>query len=129
MHTEMATSYYRRNHRGDDALLICGRAVNYARYMAWYLKNVQNLPMAANNDLMKCAHVCPSLRRRDGSASRSPLNVKSTDLYNIVNGQVAPTKVNIQDAFHIGITQSEKFAALLPDAFHGKTERKGKTMR
>ena len=40
-----------------------------------------------------------SLRRRDGSASRSPLNVKSTDLYNIVNGQVAPTKVNIQEAY------------------------------
>ena len=70
-----------------------------------------------------------SLRRRDGSASRSPLNVKSTDIYNIVNGQVAPTKVNIQDAFHIGITQSEKFAALLPGAFHSKIERKVKTMQ
>ena len=70
-----------------------------------------------------------SPRRRDGSASRSPLNVKSTDFYNIVNGQVAPTKVNIQDAFHIGITQSEKCAALLPGAFHGKIERKWKTMQ
>ena len=70
-----------------------------------------------------------SLRRRDGSAIRSPLNVKSTDRYNIVNGQVAPTKVNIQDAFHIGITQIDKFVALLPGAFHGKIERKGKTMQ
>ena len=58
MHMEMAISYYRRHPRGDDALLLCGRAVNYARYMTWYLKNVQNMPMAANNDLMKCAHVC-----------------------------------------------------------------------
>ena len=39
------------------------------------------------------------------------LNVKSTDLYNIVNGQVAPKKVNVQDALHVGSTQSEKFAA------------------
>ena len=70
-----------------------------------------------------------SLRRWDGSASRSPLNVKSTDLYNIVNGQVTPTKVNSQYAFHIGITESDKFAALLPGAFHGKIERKGKTMQ
>ena len=52
----------------------------------------------------------------------------SPDLYNIVNGQVAPTKVNIQDAFHIGITQNEKCAALLPDAFHGKIERKRKAI-
>ena len=33
-----------------------------------------------------------------------PLNVTSTDLYNMVNGQVAPTKVNVQDALHIGST-------------------------
>ena len=57
------------------------------------------------------------------------LNVKSTDLYNIVNGQVAPTKVNVQDALHIGSTQSEKFTALLPGAFHSKIERKVKTMQ
>ena len=64
-----------------------------------------------------------SLRRQDGSASRSPLKVKSTDLYNIVHGQVAPTKVNIQNAFHFGITQSEKFASWLPGAFHITIER------
>ena len=58
-----------------------------------------------------------------------PLNVTSTDLYNMVNGQVAPTKVNVQDALHIGSTQSEKFAALLPGAFHSKIERKVKTMQ
>ena len=58
-----------------------------------------------------------------------PLNVKSTDLYNIVNGQVVPTNVNVQDALHIGSTQSEKFADLLPGAFHSKIERKVKTMQ
>ena len=60
-----------------------------------------------------------------------PVNVKSTDLYSIVNGQVAraPTKVNVQDALHIGSTQSEKFGALLPGAFHSKIERKVKTMQ
>ena len=55
--------------------------------------------------------------------------MKSIDLYNIVNGQVAPTQVNIQDAFHMSITQSEKFAALLPCAFHSKIKRKVKTMQ
>ena len=58
-----------------------------------------------------------------------PLIVKSTDLYNIIDGHVAPTNVNVHEALHIGITQSEKFAALLPDAFHGKIERKVKTMQ
>ena len=62
-------------------------------------------------------------------ASRSPLNMKSTDNYNIVNGKVAPIKVNIQDAFQMGITHREKFAALLPGAFHSKIERKVKTMQ
>ena len=51
------------------------------------------------------------------------LNVKSTDLYNIVNGQVA--QVNVQDVLHIG----EKFAALLPGAFYSNIERKVKTMQ
>ena len=61
----------------------------------------------------------------DGLQKHShPLNGKSTDLYNIVNGQVAPTKVNVQ-----GSTQSEKFADLLPGAFHSKIERKVKTMQ
>ena len=35
-----------------------------------------------------------------------PLNVKSTDLYNFVSGQVAQTNVNVQDTLHIGSTQS-----------------------
>ena len=58
-----------------------------------------------------------------------PLNVKWTDLYNIVNGLVAPTKVNVQDALHIGSTQSEKFADLLSGAFPSKIERNVKTMQ
>ena len=200
--------------------------MNYARYITWYLRNVENLPTTANNDLMEGAHVCrhsdggtavPAdqfgeqtyIRRGNGAgglrgistnaeqvavwvgsfsvcahldlaleamycredAGEKPfggtereckmennhkeegerrrkmdetdrnkiseelekhshhLNVKSTHLYNIVNGQVAPTKVNVQDALHIGSTQSEKFTALLPGAFHSKIERKGKTMQ
>ena len=54
--------------------------------------------------------------------------MKSTDLYTIVNGLVAPTQVNVYDALHIGSPSSEKFAALLPGAFHSKNERKVKTM-
>ena len=55
--------------------------------------------------------------------------MESTDLYSIVNGQVAPTRVNVQGALNIGSTHSEKFAALLPGAFHSKIERKVKTMQ
>ena len=200
--------------------------MNYARYITWYLRNVENLPTTAKNDIMDGAHVCrhsdggtavpadqfgeqtyirrgkdagglrgistnaeqiavwvgsfsvcanldlaieamyyhevagekpfggtegeckmENKHKEEGERRRKmdetdrnkiaeelekhshPLNVKSTDLYNIVNGQVAPTKVNVQDALHIGSTQSEKFTALLPGAFHSKIERKVKTMQ
>ena len=39
---------------------------NYARYMLWYLRNVENLPTATKNDLMKGAHVC---RHSDGGTT------------------------------------------------------------
>ena len=55
--------------------------------------------------------------------------MKSTDLYSIVDGKVPPTNVNVHDALLIGITQSNKFAALLPGAFHSKIERKLKTVQ
>ena len=200
--------------------------MNYARYITWYLRNVENLPTTAKNDVMEGAHVCRhsdggtpvpadqfgeqtyirrwkgagglrgtstnaeqvavwvgsfsvcahvdlateamychdhaeekpfggtegeckmennhkeegERRRKMDETDRNkiaeelekhshPLNVKSTELYNIVIGQVAPTKVNVQDALHIGSTQSEKFTALLPGAFHSKIERKVKTMQ
>ena len=38
----------------------------YARYMTWYLINVENLPTAAKYDLMKGAHVC---RHSDGETA------------------------------------------------------------
>ena len=98
--------------------------------MAWYLRNIENLPKAAKNDLYNEVCTCmSSLSRRDGSASQPTLNVKSIDLYNIVNGQVAPTHVNVQDALHIGSTQSEKFADLLPVAFHSQIERNAKIVQ
>ena len=37
------------HHRGDDALLLCGRAHELPRFITWYLRNVENLPMTANN--------------------------------------------------------------------------------
>ena len=40
--------------------------MNYARYMTWYLRNIENLPTAAKNDLMKSAHVC---RHTDGGTA------------------------------------------------------------
>ena len=40
--------------------------VNYASYMTWYLRNIENLPPAAKNDLMKGAHIC---RHKDGGTA------------------------------------------------------------
>ena len=40
--------------------------MNYARYMTWYLRNVDNLPTAAMNELMKGARVC---RHSDGGTA------------------------------------------------------------
>ena len=40
--------------------------MNHAQYMTWYLRNVDNLPTAAKNDLMKGAHVC---RHSDGGTA------------------------------------------------------------
>ena len=40
--------------------------MNYARYITWYLRNVENLPTTAKNDLMEGAHVC---RQSDGGTA------------------------------------------------------------
>ena len=74
-------------------------------------------------DETDCNKIAEELQKRS-----HPLIVNPTDLYNIVKGQVAPTNVNVQDELHIASTQSEKFAALLPGAFHSKIERKMKTI-
>ena len=43
--------------RGDDAYFFAAGHMNYARYMTWYLRNIDNLPTAAKNDLVKGAHI------------------------------------------------------------------------
>ena len=40
---------------------------NYARYLSWYVRQMENLPQNAKEDLLAGAHVC----RRYSSASRS----------------------------------------------------------
>ena len=40
--------------------------MNHARYMIWYLRNVENIPTAAKNGLMKGEHVC---RHSDGDTA------------------------------------------------------------
>ena len=40
--------------------------MNYARYITWYLRNVENLPTTAKNDLMEGVHVC---RHSDGGTA------------------------------------------------------------
>ena len=52
--------------RGEDAYFFAAGHMNYARYMTWYLRNIENLPTAANNDLVKCAHI---YRHTDGGTA------------------------------------------------------------
>ena len=40
--------------------------MNYPRYMTWYLRNIENLPMAAKNDIVKGEHIC---RHTDGGTA------------------------------------------------------------
>ena len=40
--------------------------MNYARYMTWYLRSIENLPTAAKNDLVKGAYIC---RHTDGGTA------------------------------------------------------------
>ena len=57
-----------------------------------------------------------------------PLTVQSEVLYNIVNGQVVPAGVNVDDAVDIGQTMAGSFRNTLPNGFHGKISNKVKTM-
>ena len=57
-----------------------------------------------------------------------PLTVQSEVLYNSVNGQVAPTDVNVDEAVHIGQTMVGSFRNTLPNGFHGKISNQVKTM-
>ena len=57
-----------------------------------------------------------------------PLTVQSEVLYNIVNGQVVPADVNVDDAVDIGQTMTGSFCNTLPNGFHGKNSNKVKTM-
>ena len=49
-------------------------------------------------------------------------------LYNIVNGQVAPTDVNVDYAVDIGQTMAGSFRNALPNGFQGKISNQVKTM-
>ena len=52
--------------RGDDAYFFAAGHMNYARYMTWCLRNIENLSTAAKNDLVKGAHIC---RQTDGGTA------------------------------------------------------------
>ena len=52
--------------RGDDAYFFAAGNMNYARYMTWYLRNIENLPTTPKNDLVKGAHRC---RHTDGGTA------------------------------------------------------------
>ena len=58
-----------------------------------------------------------------------PLHTDSEKLYRIVNGQYAPSHVNVQIAVEIGKQQKEQFMMKLPDGFHNSIEKRVKTMQ
>ena len=57
-----------------------------------------------------------------------PLKENQQILYNIVNGQVAPDSVNVQNALHIGEQQSKDFADSLLEGFHSPIGKRITTM-
>ena len=57
-----------------------------------------------------------------------PLSVESDVIYNIVNGQVAPEQVNVDNALVIGEKMANSFQNSLPSGFHSKISCPVKTM-
>ncbi len=57
-----------------------------------------------------------------------PLTVESDVLYNIVNGKVAPSEVNVENSVAIGEKMAVSFRNSLPSNFHGKNSGTVKTM-
>ena len=57
-----------------------------------------------------------------------PLDTESDVLYNIHNGQVAPTIVNVSDSLAIVRTMATAFQNLLPTGFHAKLSSPVNTM-
>ena len=57
-----------------------------------------------------------------------PLTVQSEVLYNIVNGQVAPADVNVDEEVDIGQTMTSSFRNNLANGYHGKISNQVKTM-
>ena len=53
-----------------------------------------------------------------------PLKKKQPVLYNIVNGQVASSSVNVQNGLEVGTAQSTAFNASLPSGFHTKISKR-----
>ena len=61
------------------------------------------------------------------SINTHPLKENQKFLCNIVNGQVAPDSVNVQNALQIGEQQSNDFSASLPQGFHETIQKIVKT--
>lgn len=58
-----------------------------------------------------------------------PLTTDATTLHQIINGQVADEKVNVQDALKIGQELSALFSSSLPEGFHAPISKKVVTMK
>ena len=59
-------------------------------------------------------------RRKLDFDDRAPLTVQSEVLYSIVNGQVAPADVKLDEAVEIGQPMASSLRNTLPNGFHGK---------
>ena len=57
-----------------------------------------------------------------------PIDCLKRSPYSIVNGQVVPVDVNVDDVVDIGQTMAGSFRNTLPNVFHGKISNQVKTM-
>ncbi len=66
--------------------------------------------------------------RQELAKHSHPLNVHGDCLYNIVSGQIASPKINVEEALSIGRQMKAKFVSNLPEKFHTSISSPVKTM-
>ena len=96
---------------------------HYARYLSWHCLEMSVLP----DDLMAGAFVCRHKAGRWNSVLSDqfgkcshPLKTDNDDLYNIFNGQVALTKVNVADSLSFGEPMVAASLNALPSRLYSK---------
>ena len=119
--TLMSLMFLRGDRNGMLPYFFAAGHHNYARYLSWYVRQMEHLPQRAKEDLLASEHVCLHL---DGGTA-VPADQFGEQTYinrgkgsGGMRGQVAPYTVNVQNALAIGSEQSRQFSASLSSEFH-----------